>query len=104
DEIKSRTFSALHALAGKLRGVHSAGRNLSFFVSFGARRKNFPVMDAVFQELEGLICPIFGLMLFDPQVRESPRHGLTQRSSKCGDTTLLSTVAHFARPILLRRE
>ena len=49
DEIEAQAFLALHCFAGEFFGVDAAGGDLGFFVAFGCRGIDFPIVNSSFQ-------------------------------------------------------
>lgn len=57
DEVEAEDLLALQGLGGEFGGVDASGRNFGFFVTFGAVGFEWPVVELVFELLDGGVGP-----------------------------------------------
>ena len=68
-------FAAFHGFAGKFIGVHTAGGDFGFFITFGSCRSDDPFVNLTLESFERLIRPLGW------SVEIEPAHGKTLREN-----------------------
>lgn len=66
DKEQTRHFAGFHGFAGEFAGVHAAGSDFGFFVTFSAGRGERPRMELPFESANGRVCIAARRMEFKP--------------------------------------
>jgi len=84
DEEKARDFAAFHRLCEEFAGVHAAGCDFGFLVTFRVFGDDLPAVRRPFKFRERVIGPVFGRMQIEPAVGKAVGQHIAKRLASAG--------------------